>query len=248
MDVFERAHDQMLLPDFGRVGQERLVNARVLCARIGGLGGPAALELAAAGVGELRVAHGEVLTAANMNRMIAMDDSCAGELACGSGVEGLKRVNGDVRIEAWDRDVDSLEFAMELVDGMDAVLSAPPFSEQRMLINRACVEQGVPLVDAAMKGWEAQVCVMLPGRTGCLACVCPNPPLLPRPFPVLGAVSAVAGAIAATEVIKLIVGVPGGQEGQLLRMDLSRWTFRKMAVPRRPDCTVCGRETDLPPC
>ncbi|MAE70988.1 MAG: MoeZ/MoeB [Gemmatimonadetes bacterium] len=236
----DRARDQMLLPGFGAEGQARLAASSVLCARIGGLGGPAALELAVAGIGRLRVAHGEPIKPAHMHRMIAMADTALGDPGIDSGIEALRRVNGDIVYEAIGSDTCSREHAKELVAGMDAVLSAPPSMEQRLWLNEAAVCARIPFIDAAMHGWLGQVLVVLPGESACLACLCESPPPLEKPFPVLGATSAVAGCIGAAEVVKILAGLPGGPGGRLLRFDLARWSFQRLDAPRRPDCPVCS--------
>jgi len=241
IDPMERARDQMLLPGFGAEGQARLAAATVLCARIGGLGGPAALELAAGGVGRLRVAHGEPIKPAHMHRMIAMTDQALGEPGIDSGIEGLRRVNGDIELQALPSDTRSLAHAMELVEGVDAVLSAPPSMEQRLWLHEAAVRAGVPFVDAAMHGWLGQVLVVLPGETACLACICAAPPALQKPFPVLGATSAVAGCLAAAEIVKILARLPGGPAGHLLRFDLTTWSFQRLSAPRKADCPVCAQ-------
>lgn len=240
VDPGDRARDQLALPHLDEAGQRRLETARVLLVRVGGLGGPAALELAAAGVGLLRIAHGGTVEPAHRNRMVCMSDGDIGRPAAPAAAEGIRRVNGSVAIETHAHDITTVEDARPLVDGVDLVVSAPPATEARMAVNRACVEARVPLVDAAMWGWSGQLLAVDPGRTGCLACLCPEPAPLERPFPVLGAVSGVVGCAAAALAVQLLVGMPGERSGTLWRLDLDRWRVQGFRVPRRAQCCVCG--------
>jgi molybdopterin/thiamine biosynthesis adenylyltransferase len=172
--------------------------------------------------------------------MIAMADEDLGGSALESGVRGLERVNQDLEIDAWPEDVESVERALELVEGVDLVLSSPPSSEQRMHLNAACVRAGVPLLEAAMHGWLGQVFLAVPGRTACLACLAPEPPPLRRPFPVLGATSGFVACLAAVEAVRFLARLPGRREGVLLRLDLESARMENLRVPRRPGCAVCG--------
>ena len=124
----------------------------------------------------------------------------------------------------------------------DIVFDCAPLFEERFLLNRECVRQGKPMVEAGMFGLEGQVTSIIPGRTPCLRCLYPEmPPAWRRRFPVLGAVSALAGSIAAVEGVKLITGLGTPLTGTLLCFDTTTMVFQRIPVQRRSDCPVCGQ-------
>ena len=130
--------------------------------------------------------------------------------------------------------------AARLVGEADIVFGAAPLFEERLLMNRECVRQGKPLVDAAMYGLEGQVIPIVPGKTPCLACLYPEiPPHWKRRFPVIGAVSALAANIAAMEGIKLLAGFGQPALNHLIFFDTASMKFQQIQIQRDPDCNVC---------
>ncbi|MCX6848709.1 MAG: ThiF family adenylyltransferase, partial [Verrucomicrobia bacterium] len=128
-----------------------------------------------------------------------------------------------------------------LVAQTDFVVDAAPLFQERLALNAAAMRAGKPMVECAMHTLEASVTTFVPGKTGCLACYVPEvPPTWKRQFPVFGAVSGTAACIGAMEVIKLITGIGETLCGVLLSMDLSTMQFRKIRLPKRDDCAVCG--------
>ena len=209
----------MWVPGVGEDGQSRLKAASVLISRVGGLGGLVALELAAAGVGKLVLAHGGDLQPSDLNRQL---------LQTHDHIVGI----------AENATTDN---ASALVAQADIVVDAAPLFQERLALNAAAVRAGKPLVECAMHALEASVTTFVPGKTGCLACYVPAvPQTWKRQFPVFGAVSGTAACIAAMEVIKLITGIGQNLCGNLLSMDLSTMQFRKVRLPKREDCEVCG--------
>ncbi|MCX7804576.1 MAG: HesA/MoeB/ThiF family protein, partial [Planctomycetota bacterium] len=198
---------QMWLPGFGEEGQRRLRAASALVSRCGGLGGPLCLSLAAAGIGRLIIAHGGNVKPSDLNRQVLMTRDWIGKPRVESAARRLREFNPDVEIVAVPENIRE-ENAARLVEMADIVFDCAPLFEERFLMNRECIRQGRPMVEAAMYGMEGQVTTILPGRTPCLACLYPEkPPAWRRQFPVLAAVPALAAAIAAAEGIKLIVGI-----------------------------------------
>jgi molybdopterin/thiamine biosynthesis adenylyltransferase len=152
----------------------------------------------------------------------------------------LHELNPRIEIEAVAENVRPANVD-RLVGQADLVISCAPLFEERLLLNRAAVHQGKPLVDCAMYDLEAQLLTVLPGRSPCLACLYPEPPpLWRREFPVFGAVSGVIGSLGAVEAIKLLAGLGEPLAGQMLLCDLGDMSFRKVRVARRADCPVCG--------
>lgn len=231
---------QMWVPGIGEEGQRKLKGASVLISRVGGLGGLVALELAAAGVGRLVLAHGGRLKLADLNRQLLQTRAHVGEVRMESIVRRLRELNPDCEIvgvaeNASDENVDAL------VAQADIVVDAAPLFQERLALNAAARRAGKPMVECAMHTLEASVTTFIPGHTGCLACYVPEvPETWKRQFPVFGAVSGTAACIGAMEVIKLITGLGEPLAGEMLCMDLGSMAFRRVKLPRREDCEVCG--------
>ena len=231
---------QMWTPDFGEAGQEKLKGASVLISRCGGLGGTAAYELAAAGIGRLVLAHGGNLTPSDLNRQLLMTSDWLGKPRIDSACRRLAELNPTIEIVGEAANIGEDNVA-RLVAGVDVVVSAAPLFVERFLLNREAVRQGKVMVDAAMYDTTATVTTMVPGQTPCLACLYPeNPPAWRRQFPVFGATSGTVACIAALEAIKAIAGFGRLLAGELLIIDLANLSFRKMKVRRNPACPVCG--------
>lgn len=231
---------QMSVPGMGEAGQRRLKGASVLVSRVGGLGGLVALELAAAGVGRLVLAHGGRLKLADLNRQLLQTRAHVGGARMDSIARRLRELNPDCDIVGIPENV-SPENAAALVARADVVVDAAPLFQERLALNAATRQAGKPMVECAMHSLEASVTTFIPGRTGCLACYVPEvPPAWTRRFPVFGAVSGTAACLGAMEVIKLVTGLGEPLAGEMLCMDLGRMSFRRVRLPRRPDCPVCG--------
>lgn len=232
---------QMWVPGFGEEGQRKLKGASVLISRCGGLGGLVAYELAAAGVGRLIIAHGGNLKPADLNRMLLQTHDHIGRPRIESIARRLRELNPRLDVVMVGENVTEAN-ADKLVAQADVVVDAAPLFEERFALNAAAVRAGKPMVECAMYSMEAQVTTILPGRTPCLRCICPEKPATwKRQFPVIGAVSGVAACIGAVEVIKLLTGLGEPLAGVLLAMDLATMEFRRVKISRREDCAVCGR-------
>jgi molybdopterin/thiamine biosynthesis adenylyltransferase len=232
---------QMWTPGFGEAGQEKLKAATAMISRCGGLGSPLAYSLAAAGIGKLILVHGGNVKPSDLNRQILMTHDWLGKPRVESAARRLRELNPRLEIEAVAANVGE-ENATDLVGRADIVFDCAPLFRERFAMNRACVKLGKPMVEAAMYGMEGQVTVFLPGRTACLACLYPeDPPRWKREFPVFGAVSALAGAVAAAEGIKLLAGFGTTLAGTLLYYDTGSMSFQRIPLARRPDCAVCGK-------
>jgi molybdopterin/thiamine biosynthesis adenylyltransferase len=231
---------QLWVPGFGETGQQRLKGASVLVTRCGGVGGVAAYELAAAGVGRLVLAHAGELRANDLNRQLLMSHDGIGRPRVEQAARRLRELSPFVEVEAVAENV-TAENVERLVGRADLVMSCAPRFPERLLLNRAAVAQGKPLVDCAMYELEMQLTTLVPGRTPCLACLYPEePPGWRREFPVFGAVSGAVACLGAMEAIKVLAGLGEPLLGQMLIADLRDMTFRKVAVTRRPGCPVCG--------
>jgi len=234
---------QMDLPGFGEAAQCRLKAATVLISRCGGLGGPAALELAAAGVGRLVIAHAGTVQEADLNRQILQRHDRIGLPRREALIATLRGLNPRCTVEVVEEHASDAN-ADRLVAMADVVIDAAPLFVERFALNDACVRARKPMVEAAMYQWEAQVTTIRPGAGPCLRCWCPEAPdWWQRRFPVLGAVSGTAGCIAAAEAVKLITGLGQPLVGRMLRLDLGAGTTRCLKIARDPACAVCGAAT-----
>lgn len=232
---------QMWVPGVGEAGQAKLKSASVLISRVGGLGGLVALELAAAGVGRLILAHGGKLKASDLNRQLLQTHDHIGQPRMESITRRLREMNPRCEIIGIEENVHEGN-ADGLVAQADIVVDAAPLFQERLALNAAAFRAGKPLVECAMHTMQASVTTFIPGETGCLACYVPEvPPTWKRQFPVFGAVSGTAACIGAVEVIKRITGIGSLLAGEMLSMDLATMQFRRVKLPRRPDCAVCGR-------
>ncbi len=231
---------QLDVPDFGEAGQLKLRNSTALVSRCGGLGGPLAFSLAAAGFGKLILAHGGNLRPDDLNRQILMRHEKLGKPRVESMSETLAAFNPGVEVETIPENINPTN-AVELVGKSDIVFGAAPLFEERFLLNQECVRQKKPLIDCAMFNLEGHVIPIQPAQTACLACLYPEiPPHWKRRFPVLGAVSALAANIGAMEGIKLLTGMGIANAGRMIYFDTRTMQFQHITLKRRPDCQVCG--------
>ena len=240
----QRYEWQMWTEGFGEAGQAKLKASTVLISRCGGVGGTAALELAAAGVGRIILAHGGDLRLDDLNRQLLMTTAHIGKPRVACAVTRLRELNPNVEIVGVGENISEANVEA-LVKQADVVISASPLFEERLLMNRACVQQGKPMVDAAMFDLQCSVMPIVPGQTACLACLTPEPPAWwKREFPVFGAVSGTAGCIAAMEAIKLLAGFGESLAGHLMAIDYRTMHCRKVGVARDPGCSVCATSND----
>lgn len=221
-------------------GQTRLKNAAALVSRTGGMGGPAALCLALGGVGRLIIAHGGKLISPDLNRQVLGSERVLGEPRAPHFADYLRSMSRHVTVEAIDHEPDDEE-ALQLARQVDVVLSCPPTFQERLRLNRAAVEAGVPLVDAAQWGMTGTLIVVDPGRTACLQCVYPQEPQFEEMFPVVGGISSAIGSLAALEAIKIISGSGKPIFGRLWMIDSYQGHSSMVELQRDPHCACCGR-------
>lgn len=237
---------QMWVRDFGVEGQRRLKASTVFISRIGGVGGTVAMQLAAAGVGRLILAHAGDLRLDDLNRQLLMTTDGVGKPRIESAVRRLRELNPHVAVEAIGENVDAGN-AERLTSQADIIVSAAPLFEERLRMNAEGMRRGIPLVDCAMYELEGRLTTIIPGQTPCLSCLSPEPPPnWKRKFPVFAAVASTVGSLAAMEVIKLATGLGEPLTGRLLNFDLRDMTFTTISIARRPDCAVCSARSPAP--
>lgn len=231
---------QLSVEGFGPAGQLCLKNATVLVSRIGGVGGTLAMHLAAAGIGRLILAHAGNLRLDDLNRQLLMSHAGLGQLRVEQAAERLRAYNPHVEIVPTPENI-SAQNVDRLAKEADVIASCAPLFPERLLLNRAAVQQNKPLVDCAMYELEAQLTTVLPGRGPCLACLYPaEPEAWKRRFPVFGAVAGTVGCLGALEVIKVLSGLGEPLVGKMLICDLADMSFRKAQLRRDAACPVCS--------
>jgi molybdopterin/thiamine biosynthesis adenylyltransferase len=222
-----------------RQGQQRLKNATVLVTRVGGIGGPAAQALVMAGVGRVIVAHGGTLSSADLNRQVLGREAMIGQPRMPEFAEQLRALNTLVTVEVVDHEPNEAE-AMDLAARADLIISCPPTFAERLLLNRVAVARGVPMIDAAQWGMTGTLIVIAPGRTPCLRCIYPQNPQFEEFFPVVGAISAAMGSLAAMEAIKILSESGRPLWGRMWVIDAYGGHLSDVELVRDPQCTCCG--------
>ncbi|MBM3822257.1 MAG: HesA/MoeB/ThiF family protein [Verrucomicrobia bacterium] len=231
---------QLDVPGLGEEGQSRLKSATVLVSRVGGLGGAAAWSLAAAGVGKLILAHAGSIKPSDLNRQTLMTQAGLGRSRVESAAERLRAFNPRLDIEAIPENI-SPDNVESLAQRADVIIDAAPLFSERYALNKACVHLGKPMIECAVHELELHLTTIIPGRTPCLRCLYPQPnPHWTRRFPVLGAVSATAGSLAAMEAIKVLTGLGRPLAGKLLVGDLRGMSWKSLRIHRVAGCADCG--------
>jgi molybdopterin/thiamine biosynthesis adenylyltransferase len=234
---------QIILPELGGKGQKKLLASRVAIVGAGGLGSPAALYLAAAGVGALGIVDGDLVDLSNLHRQLLHRTSDVGRLKTDSARETIQAVNPDVRVTTFPVRLAASNAGAILAD-FDIVLGCSDNFPTRYLLNDACYLLKKPLVDGSIFRFEGQATNYLPGQ-GCYRCLFPAPPP-PGAVPscaetgVLGVLPGLVGVIQATEAIKTILGIGRSLAGRLLLIDALSMDFREVELRRNPACPLCG--------
>ena len=239
-DEIERYARHLVLAEVGGPGQQWLKAARVGLIGMGGVGAPAALYLAAAGVGTLRLIDDDAVALSNLQRQIAFDVADVGRPKVEAGAAAVTALNPHVRIEPVAERL-TADNAARLIEGCTVVVDGTDDFPARFAVNAACVTAGIPLVSGALGRWSGQVGVFA-GRP-CYRCLVPAAPpdagTCAR-VGVVGALAGVVGSMAALEAIKLVVGAGAPLAGRLLIYDGLAGTARTVAVAADPTCPVCG--------
>ena len=244
----ERYSRHLLLPEVGPEGQQKLLDAKVLLLGAGGLGSPAALYLAAAGVGTLGIVDNDEVDLSNLQRQVIHSSERIGVPKVDSAEQTINELNPDVKVEKYAVRLGP-ENIVEIISGYDIVVDGLDNFPTRYLLNDASVRLGIPVVSAAILGFEGQLSVFKPYDGPCYRCLFPVPPpaeLAPScgANGVLGVLPGTMGLLQATEVIKLILGEGDPLIGRLLMYDALGATVSEVKVRRDPDCPICSREPD----
>jgi adenylyltransferase/sulfurtransferase len=243
---FTRYARHLILNEVGEAGQAKLLASRVLIVGAGGLGSPVALYLAAAGVGTLGLVDFDTVDVTNLQRQVLHGHANVGEAKVASAAKTLARLDPAIRIEAHETKLDRSNVAA-LVAAYDLVVDGSDNFETRYLLHDACYFAKKTLVAGALLRFEGQLSTYKAhaGESSCYRCLFPKRPpadLIPRceEAGILGSVAGVIGTLQATETLKELLGLGASLAGSLLIYDALETEFRKIAVPRDPDCALCG--------
>jgi molybdopterin/thiamine biosynthesis adenylyltransferase/rhodanese-related sulfurtransferase len=244
-----RYHRHILLPEVGEDGQQKLLESSVLLLGAGGLGSPAALYLAAAGVGTLGIVDMDVVDASNLQRQILHNMERIGDRKVDSAKKTLTALNPDVNVVTHDVRFGA-DNILEIMDGYDVVVDGTDNFPTRYLLNDASLLKRIPVVHGSIFRFEGQVTVFDPYNGPCYRCLLPEPPP-PELAPscaeagVLGVLPGIVGSIQALEAIKLLLDLGDPLRGRLLAYDALEQSFRTFKVRRDPKCPACGENANI---
>ena len=239
----ERYSRHLLIPEIGADGQQKLLDAKVLLLGAGGLGSPAALYLAAAGVGTLGIVDDDEVDLSNLQRQVIHSTQRIGIPKVDSAEESIHAINPDVNVVKYPLRIDASNI-LGIIDGYDVIVDGADNFPTRYLLNDASVRLKIPVVSASILGFDGQLSVFMPYDGPCYRCLFREPPpaeLAPS-CGAMGVLPGTMGLLQATEVIKLIVGIGEPAIGRLLLYDALGATLTEVKVHRDPDCPVCSRD------
>ena len=244
----ERYSRHLLIPEIGIEGQQRLLDAKVLLLGAGGLGSPAALYLAAAGVGPLGIVDDDDVDLSNLQRQVIHSTQRVGIPKVDSAEESIHALNPEVKVVKYPVRIDASNI-MEIIEGYDVIVDGVDNFPTRYLLNDASVRLRIPVVSASILGFDGQLSVFAPYEGPCYRCLFREPPpaeLAPScgANGVLGVLPGTMGLLQATEVVKLILDIGEPAIGRLLLYDALGATLTEVKVHRDPDCPICSREPE----
>ncbi|MCA1692467.1 MAG: molybdopterin-synthase adenylyltransferase MoeB [Acidimicrobiales bacterium] len=241
-----RYHRHLLLPEVGEAGQQKLLDSKVLLLGAGGLGSPAALYLAAAGVGTIGIVDMDSVDESNLQRQILHNLDRVGDRKVDSAKKTLTSLNPDVDVVGFDVRLGA-DNVLDIIDGFDVIVDGTDNFPTRYLVNDASLLKRIPVVHGSIFRFEGQATVFAPYEGPCYRCLFPEPPpadMAPScaEAGVLGVLPGIVGSIQAMEAIKIILGLGEPLIGRLLAYDALEESFRTFRVPRDPACPSCGAD------
>ena len=248
-EQLERYSRHIILQEVGVKGQKKLLNASVLIIGAGGLGAPAALYLAAAGVGTIGIVDADEVDLSNLQRQVIHTTNDVGKAKVKSAAETMEAINPDVTVKTYRTFVDSSNI-MDLIKDYDFIIDGTDNFPAKFLINDACVMAKKPFSHAGIIRFKGQLMTYVPGEGPCYRCVFKNPPpkdAVPtcKQAGVIGAMGGVIGSLQAMEAIKYIIGTGDLLTGKLLTYDALKMEFHTIKLPKDDHCAVCGDEPTI---
>ena len=242
----ERYSRHIILEQVGGAGQEKLLASKVLIIGAGGLGAPAAVYLAAAGIGTIGVVDGDKVDLSNLQRQIIHHTPDVGKDKVLSAESKMRAINPDVRVRTYNKRVGA-DNVRGIIREYDFVIDGTDNFPAKFLVNDACYFEGKPFSHAGILRFDGQLITVLPGQTTCYRCIFGAPPpanAVPScsQAGVLGVLAGVIGSLQATEAIKYLLGIGELLTGALLTYNALTMQFRKVRLDRNPDCPLCGKK------
>jgi molybdopterin/thiamine biosynthesis adenylyltransferase/rhodanese-related sulfurtransferase len=240
----------LLIPEVGEEGQQKLLDARVLLIGAGGLGSPAGLYLAAAGIGTIGIVDDDAVDETNLQRQIVHSTERLGDSKAESAKRTIEALNPDVTVKVFKERLTSDNVDRILGEGWDVIVDGADNFPTRYLLNDASVWHRIPVVHGSIFRFEGQTTVFKPGEGPCYRCLFPQPPP-PELAPscaeggVLGVLPGVIGSLQTNEALKLALGIGEPLVGRLLMFDALQGTFTEISLRRDPDCPVCGEHPTI---
>jgi molybdopterin/thiamine biosynthesis adenylyltransferase len=236
-----RYNRQIIIPEIGEKGQQKIKEAKVFVAGIGGLGSISSYYLAAAGVGYLKIADKDKVDHSNLNRQIIHWTNDIGEWKSNSGSRKLRNLNPNCNVEAVQVEI-TQDNCVTLIGDCTVIVDAMDNMKTRRMLNTASVEKGIPYVYGGVHQLDGMATTFMPGKTPCLECVFPDDHAKSEPTPpgILGPVPGVIACIQSIETVKIILGLGELLAGRLLCFCGYDMTFREFKINRDPACPVCG--------
>ena len=243
-----RYNRHLILDGFGRNGQLRLLNAKVLVVGCGGLGSPAALYLAAAGAGTIGLADGDVVSVTNLQRQVLYTAADIGRDKTAAAEERLAKMNSDVKVQVHNVFINE-QNAADIISGYDFVVEGTDNFASKYLVNDACVMLGKPFCIGGINRFSGQVMTHLPG-TACYRCIFPEPPAIGEVetcsmVGVLGSLAGMIGTVQATEAIKCIAGLGKPLTNTLLTLDALNMDWHRFDIEKDNGCRLCGEHPTI---
>ena len=248
-EQLQRYSRHIILKEVGAKGQKKLMNASVLIIGAGGLGAPAAMYLAAAGVGTIGIVDADVVDLSNLQRQIIHSTPDIGKPKVESAAETMHAINPDVKVNTYQDFVWSGNIE-DLIRDYDFIIDGTDNFPAKFLINDACVMMGKPFSHAGIIRFQGQLMTYVPGEGPCYRCVFLEPPpkdAVPtcKQAGVIGAMGGVIGSLQAMEAVKYIIGKGDLLTGRLLTYDALKMNFRTVKLPHNPNCPVCGKNRTI---
>jgi len=237
----ERYDRQIRIPGWGKEGQKKLKNGKVVLAGIGGLGCPTSLYLAAAGVGRITLIDNERFELNNLNRQILSSYADIGRLKTEVAKEKLEALNSEIEIISKPVKISEIN-VRRLIRNSDVVVDGMDNWKTRLIINEGCVQENIPFIHAGIYGWNGQITTIFPKKGPCLRCLLPKTPIEVTPFPVLGAIPGFFSMLQVMEVIKLFTCIGEPLIGKLLIFNGESTTLNIVNISRNKECAVCKQD------
>lgn len=237
-----RYRRQLMLPEIGEEGQQRLGRAKVLIVGLGGLGSISSYYLAAAGVGHLRIADRDRVELGNLNRQLLHNTDDLGRPKVESASEKLLRLNPSCHVQTAVVNIGD-ENALGLAKSCDLIIDATDNVRTRYVLNRVSLKKEIPFIYGGINGWNGMAATFIPGKTGCFACL--FPPERARTseteFPALGPTAGVIASVQSMEALRILLGLPSHLAGKLFTFRGVDMRFRITPVEQNPECPSCTR-------